>query len=77
VETQVYNYRIVAGKYKLTNPSSLVLLAMCEKMMSTEDESELRSIHGYLAARLLLLNSIKVKFTIGRSFISNELTIAA
>ncbi|KAI1449301.1 GTPase [Annulohypoxylon stygium] len=42
--------------WKLT---SLVLMEMCEKHEQQEDDALLRSIHGYLESRLLLLSSIQ------------------
>ncbi|KAK6954912.1 hypothetical protein Daesc_002541 [Daldinia eschscholtzii] len=42
--------------WKLT---SLVLMEMCEKLELQEDDTMLKSIHGYLESRLLLLSSIK------------------
>ncbi|KAI1382753.1 GTPase [Hypoxylon trugodes] len=39
--------------------TSLVLLEMCEKHEQQEDDALLKSIHGYLESRLLLLSSIK------------------
>ncbi|KAI1381086.1 GTPase [Hypoxylon crocopeplum] len=39
--------------------TSLVLMEMCEKHEQQEDDSLLKSIHGYLESRLLLLSSIE------------------
>ncbi|KAI1099294.1 GTPase [Jackrogersella minutella] len=39
--------------------TSLVLMEMCEKHEQQEDDTLLRSIHGYLESRLLLLSSIQ------------------
>ena len=45
----------------LTIASSVVLLEMCQKTLASDNGSGLGSIHGYLGARLLLLNSVQVR----------------
>lgn len=41
---------------------SLVLMEMCEKHeQQQDDDTLLKSIHGYLESRLLLLSSIQVR----------------
>lgn len=40
---------------------SLVLTEMCEKHEQQDDDTLLKSIHGYLESRLLLLSSIQVR----------------
>ena len=42
---------------------SLSLMRMCDKNMQQEDAAVLKSIHGYLESRLLLLNNIKVRLS--------------
>ncbi|KAH9893762.1 hypothetical protein F4778DRAFT_772513 [Xylariomycetidae sp. FL2044] len=46
-------------KFKFWRLTSLVLMEMCEKHEQQEDDTVLRSIHGYLESRLLLLSSVQ------------------
>ena len=61
MEPQVGLLDFIGETRPLTAPSSVVLLDMCERMLVSDNDFGLGAIHGYLVARLLLLNSVQVR----------------